>query len=284
MLPCGKRPPLLPWAVFCLCLLLSASGCRRHPLSNERDPYYRRGVKLLQDHKYEKAADAFQKALRHNPNSVKAHLQLGMLYADRFDDPLSALYHYRLYLRDAPGSKNAATVRRWKRRVEEKLRQQLEASRTPAAAAPRPAGKKSVRRGASGVTDRERGLAKHIKELHTRVLFLEQQLEQCRRQTRAAKPTGQKTQPAPTGGNAGNAPAATAGNATATQTTPAADTGGQQHVVRRGETLSSLARKYYGSGKYWPALRNANQNILKGSEILHPGMVLRIPPRKELTP
>lgn len=52
----------------------------------------------------------------------------------------------------------------------------------------------------------------------------------------------------------------------------------QMHTVVSGDTLSKIAKKYYGdSGKY-PAIFEANKPMLKDPDKIYPGQVLRIPP------
>ena len=55
------------------------------------------------------------------------------------------------------------------------------------------------------------------------------------------------------------------------QTTP------KTHRVQPGETLSKIARQYYGSVKQWKKIYQANQNILTNPNSLRTGMVLVIP-------
>ncbi|HMV32000.1 MAG TPA: LysM peptidoglycan-binding domain-containing protein, partial [Gemmatimonadales bacterium] len=69
------------------------------------------------------------------------------------------------------------------------------------------------------------------------------------------------------------APAAPAATSRATSPRPAtASTGGQTHVVRRGETLSTIARRY---GVTLSALRTANG--MSEQDVLKAGARLRIP-------
>jgi len=49
------------------------------------------------------------------------------------------------------------------------------------------------------------------------------------------------------------------------------------HVVRQGETLSSIAQQYYGSTKRIDDIRAANRNVIKKSDVILPGMRLTIP-------
>jgi nucleoid-associated protein YgaU len=49
------------------------------------------------------------------------------------------------------------------------------------------------------------------------------------------------------------------------------------HVVEKGQTLSDIAYKYYGSTGKWQKIFEANRSLLKDANILIPGMKLIIP-------
>lgn len=49
------------------------------------------------------------------------------------------------------------------------------------------------------------------------------------------------------------------------------------YEVRRGDTLSDIAKKFYGSATKWPQLLEANRDRLAAPERLRPGMVVRVP-------
>mgnify|MGYP000259096710 CR=1 FL=1 len=48
-------------------------------------------------------------------------------------------------------------------------------------------------------------------------------------------------------------------------------------TVKGGETLGAIAKKYYGSAGKYTAIFNANTNILKNPDVIHPGQELVIP-------
>jgi nucleoid-associated protein YgaU len=49
------------------------------------------------------------------------------------------------------------------------------------------------------------------------------------------------------------------------------------HIVRPGETLSAIARQYYGSPDAWRKLLAANRKVIKDADRLAPGTKLIIP-------
>ena len=49
------------------------------------------------------------------------------------------------------------------------------------------------------------------------------------------------------------------------------------HIVRKGETLSNISHKYYGSANKWQKIYNANRKAIKDPRKLRPGTRLIIP-------
>ncbi|MGW4397418.1 Gmad2 immunoglobulin-like domain-containing protein [Amycolatopsis nivea] len=50
-----------------------------------------------------------------------------------------------------------------------------------------------------------------------------------------------------------------------------------EHVVAQGETLWSIAKKYYGSGNLYYRLAAANPGTITNPNVVHPGQVVRVP-------
>lgn len=56
---------------------------------------------------------------------------------------------------------------------------------------------------------------------------------------------------------------------------PASET----YTVKPGDSLSKIARHFYGDGNKWKAIWEANKDIVKNPDLIHPGQVLKIPQR-----
>ena len=83
---------------------------------------------------------------------------------------------------------------------------------------------------------------------------------------------------ATTGGVAfGGAPQASAASAIPSSAAPAAAPATRTHTVQRGDTLSAIAKKYYGNANAYTKIFEANKNILKDPDHIYPGQVLTIP-------
>ncbi len=51
----------------------------------------------------------------------------------------------------------------------------------------------------------------------------------------------------------------------------------QHYVVQKGDTLSKIAREFYGDPMLYPKIFEANRDILKDPDRIKPGQKLRIP-------
>jgi len=60
---------------------------------------------------------------------------------------------------------------------------------------------------------------------------------------------------------------------------PPSSVGPQTYTVKRGDTLYSLSRRFYGDGKLWTRIADANRDKIKDVKDLPVGAVLVIPPK-----
>jgi tetratricopeptide (TPR) repeat protein len=74
------------------------------PVDEEKDPNFIEGRNHVNTLDYKGAVEAFERALQANPRSAAAHFELGVLYQQRMNDPLSAAYHYQKYIELRPNS------------------------------------------------------------------------------------------------------------------------------------------------------------------------------------
>jgi nucleoid-associated protein YgaU len=54
------------------------------------------------------------------------------------------------------------------------------------------------------------------------------------------------------------------------------------HIVRKGETLQTIAKEYYGDEKYWNNIYQANKDDIGRGGVLTPNQVLAIPPMSQV--
>jgi tetratricopeptide (TPR) repeat protein len=248
----------LRMAVLALAVLALVGGCRSESrLPDERNPFYRRGCQLREQSAYDKAAEAFEKALRLAPNSVKTHLQLALLYDDHLGDPVRAIMHYRVYLEKQGEGGSVEAVRTWLTRCEKRLLDELSA---------RYADSQPEEDAPVQVTERERQLVIQLKRLSEENTALRRKQELATRLKRP-KPSKAKT--------AANPPATP-------EAKPPEPPEEKIYVVQKGDNLSVISKKMYGTSAYSRKLQEVNTAVLSGGDRLLPGMRLRIPPLERM--
>ncbi len=55
--------------------------------------------------------------------------------------------------------------------------------------------------------------------------------------------------------------------------------GGQTYTVQKGDTLYGLAKRFYGDGKLWTRIADANKDKIRNATTIPLGAVLVIPPK-----
>src|SRR6266571_1949464 len=82
---------------------------------------YALGVSYSKRRMKEEARNAFQTALKFDPNYAEAHFELAKLYLASFDDTRSATRHFRQYLALKPTAEDAERVKGWLMKTEMEL-------------------------------------------------------------------------------------------------------------------------------------------------------------------
>jgi len=49
------------------------------------------------------------------------------------------------------------------------------------------------------------------------------------------------------------------------------------YTVKKGDSLSKIAKAYYGNAMKYPVIFEANREVIKNADLIYPGQVLRIP-------
>ena len=49
------------------------------------------------------------------------------------------------------------------------------------------------------------------------------------------------------------------------------------HTVKKGESLSKIAKRVYGDAQQWRRIYDANRDIVSDPDLIHPGQVLKLP-------
>jgi len=277
---------LLP--VIAVVVLLDLGGCGdsdRLPYASELDePNYREGQALLKSGRRQEALSAFLKVIdKRRDDAPESHLEVGLLYVQHINDPLSAIYHFRKYLALRPNSPQAplvrqrinAAIREFARtlpaqplesqpqRVDlvaaldrlkkenDALKQQLADAKAGRGLTPLPGTGESSATGATPAGG---------------INFTVETLPTVRtRAAPVAPPRPVETQAVTPSAPRQKAPA------------PANTTGQRKHIIRPGDTLSRLAQQYYNNRARWRDIYAANRAVMKNESDLKVGTELKIP-------
>jgi nucleoid-associated protein YgaU len=49
------------------------------------------------------------------------------------------------------------------------------------------------------------------------------------------------------------------------------------YIIESGDTLSKIAKQYYGDANQYPKIFDANREVIKGANLIFPGQKIRIP-------
>jgi nucleoid-associated protein YgaU len=58
---------------------------------------------------------------------------------------------------------------------------------------------------------------------------------------------------------------------------PAAPPAPRTYTVSKGDTLSKIAKQFYGDANKWRRIFEANRDVIKNPDLIHPGQVLKVP-------
>jgi nucleoid-associated protein YgaU len=57
----------------------------------------------------------------------------------------------------------------------------------------------------------------------------------------------------------------------------AAPAGAQSYTVVKGDSLSKIAKRFYGDAQQWRKIYDANKEQIKNPDLIYPGQTFRIP-------
>ncbi|MBI2516018.1 MAG: LysM peptidoglycan-binding domain-containing protein [Opitutae bacterium] len=297
--------PLRRWLLLlCGAAAMWLAGCGdndRFSYATETDePAYREGQSLLKTGRRQEALSSFLKVIeKRGDDAPESHLEVGLLYLQHINDPVSAIYHFKKYLSLRPNSPQAPLV---KQRIDAALR---EFARTLPA---QPLDSQLQRVDLIATLDKlkvENELLKQqIADLQAgkgvdvsaigapagsgstvsstqapadnKIAFNLDSIPTVRTRPQRAEPP-----PTPAPVTTSRRPAPPPPTRTGAATSPAqpvpARNATRKHTVQKGDTLSNLAQRYYGNRAKWRDIFAANRGVMKNEGDLRVGMELTIP-------
>jgi len=112
---------MLKRLLFLLACALLFAGCDAGYGTDETHPVYRKAISCRSVGKYKEAESLLKRFLKSRPKSARGCLALAQLYDENLNDPLSAVYYYREFLKLEPNSTESRDVQSLMKRCEERL-------------------------------------------------------------------------------------------------------------------------------------------------------------------
>jgi tetratricopeptide (TPR) repeat protein len=295
------------WLLFRLlvpCILLVLAGCdqgeRTGFTAESDDPGYRRGKELLRQGRNQEALSAFLKVVeKRGDDSPESHLEAGLLYQQHIKDPIAAIYHYRKFRELKPNSAQADLVRQRIDAAKREFASTLPGDPLNNAIDPRFDAYEQVERLRRENESLKADLSAFLAKGLTRPSSQSAANEREATTTTAILPSEDRAPFAPTpndgsapmsafdpnrGGSGRDERSVAVVSPTVRSPTPAPSSrpqepssGARVHIVVKGDTLQSIALRYYGDRSRFRDLYAANRQVMSSPNDLRIGMELRLP-------
>ena len=268
---------VLPACLLLLFLTVSVPffcGCSEMP--ERRHPLYVKAIRYKDQKNFTEAAKLFEQYLLINPKSFLAHQELASIYFDNLDLPFKAIYHYQQCLKYLPQGVKADPYRAWLKESEnryfEKLRNQYD---------------DPIRDKYDNISQQLYQVQEENRKLRAGLIYLARKNKRLSRQIKKMQVTATADKLKPVSaiknivsGNDSNikpeSPDSltimTGKNGKSVKAAPP-----EFYIVKKGDTLTKISRKVYGSSKYYNYIYEANRNSLTSSSKLNIGRRLIIP-------
>ena len=253
---------------FLFFLLMGMTSCREYQGSDltEKDhPVIKEARLLVQEQNLTDAKELLQDLLRSNPDLALAHMQLGMIYQSE-ERSIDALYHFQRYVEARPNGPKSEILAQ----VMEDERRRLAAA-VQFEALPDDSPLKEIEALKTRLAETEQLLAMRELDLQQSKLNLgdlpESAPPEWAQERLQLLRTIQKLQMS--GG-------VTDQNSSIPEEV-SASLQRQTYTVKRGDTLSGIAKQVYGKASDWQKIYEANKEQIPNKNVVSQGLVLIIP-------
>jgi len=248
-----------------LFFLIFFSGCDRvgmgESVSEADEKHYQRAQRLLRESRNQEALSAFLKVVEKRRDAPESHLEVGRLYLEQMDDPVSSIYHFRKYLEYKPDTEQSPMVRQLIETAQKEFARSLPGQ---------PFSDNMDRLDLLELLQQQR---EENVVLKREVATLKKRLHT---QNAESKPEHVVTYVSsvdyvPTSSKPSRSASAEK------QTPPRASNTPSTYTVQGGDTLTRISTKVYGDSGRWVEIFHANRDQLGSPHDLQPGQVLEVP-------
>lgn len=238
-------------------------GAARGDAADADIPEIRSAAAFEQKGDLDKAIAEYEAAIRLHPDAASAHMSLGLLLHDYKHDYVGAIYHYRTYLALRPDTQKRTII-------EDHLRQARQLLGADLA-------KSLVNSGDNAILIQQlQKEQQKVAALQSEKAALTAELEDVKGQLARATSERDHLQRRVAMLSATPLPSPVQQDGGSQITTPlSGDSDVNTYEVQKGDTLNSIAVRFYGDPNQWPRIKKANPDIK--DDRIKPGMVLTIP-------
>jgi LysM repeat protein len=232
---------------FAFTLLLGLSACDQFSLSAAKSKVEEQARDAQSAGDFPRAIRLYESLLDGTAKTAKIHYSLALIYDDKLKDPISALHHFKRFMIMSDDAASKKEVEKFIQRIQLEL--------------------------AAGAADSGIMTKREAARLKNENLKLQEKLTR----TQADLVEARKKPSARDGGKPGRDAKGFSTNPTTAAAERAIGPETRTYTVQKGDTLASIARKYYKNPARYKDIADANQNLLNGTVNLKIGQVLIIP-------
>ncbi len=228
-------------------LMLGLAACDQFSMPAAKAKVEEQATEAQKAGDYSRAIKLYESLLDGTAASAHIHYNLALIYDDKLKDPISALHHFRRYLRMSDDAVNKKEVVQFIKRLELEM--------------------------AAGAAESGIMTKREAARLKNENLKLQEQLARVQADLAEARRR-------PSAKEAAKAARDAKGFSTVPRTAVAEKAVGKEtrtYVVQKGDTLASIARRFYKNSQRYKDIADANQNQLNGTVDLKVGQTLIIP-------